>query len=99
VLPSTFCCWSLPSTKNTNICWAIEIVVCKALKLLDLENVHLLFDELIQRASNCVSNPSGGSTGSNSRKIGYSNGSSSTVSTNFSKNLASGSGSKSGFDK
>jgi hypothetical protein len=54
---------------------------------------------LIQRASNCVSNPSGGSNGSNSRKIGYSNGSSSTVSTNFSKNLASGFGSKSGFDK
>ncbi|KAK7386566.1 hypothetical protein VNO78_26899 [Psophocarpus tetragonolobus] len=27
----------------------------EALKLLDLENVHLLFDDLIQRASNCVS--------------------------------------------
>ncbi|KAG4939027.1 hypothetical protein JHK82_044772 [Glycine max] len=31
----------------------------EALKLLDLENVHVLFDELIQRASNCVSSRSG----------------------------------------
>jgi hypothetical protein len=33
----------------------------EAFKLLDLENVHSLFDELIQRASDCVSN--GGSSG------------------------------------
>jgi hypothetical protein len=72
----------------------------EAFKLLDLENVHSLFDELIQRASDCVSNGgSSGSTGSDFRKISYSNGSASTVSTNFSKNSASGSGSRGGFDK
>lgn len=32
----------------------------EALKLLDLENIHFLFDELIQRASKCV--PSGSNT-------------------------------------
>ncbi|WJX38791.1 hypothetical protein P8452_26414 [Trifolium repens] len=75
----------------------------EAFKLLDLENVHSLFDELIQRPSDCVSNGGssggGGSTGSDFRKISYSNGSASTVSTNFSKNSASGSGSRGGFDK
>ncbi|CAK8540141.1 unnamed protein product [Lathyrus sativus] len=68
----------------------------EALKLLDLENVHSLFDELIQRASDCVSSPSGssGSTAAlNSRRIAYPNGSASAVSTSLSKNLTSGSGS------
>ena len=71
----------------------------EALKLLDLENVHSLFDELIQRASKCVSsNPSG--SNSDSRKHGYSNGSASTtVSTSFSKSSGSALGSSSGFDK
>ncbi|KAI4314671.1 hypothetical protein L6164_027559 [Bauhinia variegata] len=54
----------------------------EALKLLDLENVHCLFDELVQRASNCVSS----SSNSNSRKPSYSNGSTTAVSTSFSKN-------------
>lgn len=94
----------LQEMQKNYVCFQSNEQKREALKLLDLENVHSLFDELIQRASDCVSNPSGGSTGSNSRKIGYSNGSNgsaSTVSTNFSKNLASssGSGSRSGFDK
>ncbi|KAK7406953.1 hypothetical protein VNO78_08589 [Psophocarpus tetragonolobus] len=38
----------------------------EAVKLLDLENLHTLFDEFIQRASNCVSSPA-------SRKTTYSN--------------------------
>ncbi|XP_027360205.1 plant intracellular Ras-group-related LRR protein 4-like [Abrus precatorius] len=67
----------------------------EAVKLLDLENVHSLFDELIQRASKCVSSPSS----STSRKTSYSNGSASTVSTSLSKSSVSGSGSKGGFDK
>ncbi|CAI8588444.1 unnamed protein product [Vicia faba] len=72
----------------------------EALKLLDLENVHFLFDELIQRASDCVSSPSGTSTtASNSRKVAYSNGSASAVSTNLSKISASGYGSRGGFEK
>lgn len=94
----------LQEMQKNYVCFQSNEQKREALKLLDLENVHSLFDELIQRASDCVSNPSGGSTGSNSRKIGYSNGSNgsaSTVSTNFSKNSASasGSGSRSGFDK
>ncbi|KAG4992124.1 hypothetical protein AAZX31_09G179000 [Glycine max] len=40
----------------------------EALKLLDLENVHVLFDELIQRASNCVSARSSGSKNSVSKR-------------------------------
>ncbi|KAI4327869.1 hypothetical protein L6164_020281 [Bauhinia variegata] len=66
----------------------------EALKLLDLENVHSLFDELIQRASNCVSS----SSNKNSRKASYSNGSTSTVSTSFSKNSESDAVSR-GFNK
>ncbi|XP_061346055.1 plant intracellular Ras-group-related LRR protein 4-like isoform X3 [Gastrolobium bilobum] len=34
----------------------------EAMKLLDLENVHSLFDDLIQRASQCVSSPPSNST-------------------------------------
>ncbi|KAG6486223.1 hypothetical protein ZIOFF_054793 [Zingiber officinale] len=34
----------------------------EALKLLDLENIHVLFDELIQRASSCVPSSSSSST-------------------------------------
>ncbi|XP_074308707.1 plant intracellular Ras-group-related LRR protein 4-like [Silene latifolia] len=41
----------------------------EAVRLLDLENAHLLFDELIQRASQCVSPGSGG--GSGFGKSGY----------------------------
>lgn len=59
----------------------------EALKLLDLENVHSLFDDLIQRASKCVSSPSN----SNSRKTSYSNGSTSMTSVSISKNSASAS--------
>lgn len=47
----------------------------EALRLLDLENVHALFDEYIQRASECLSPP-----GSHSYKRSYSNGSASKVS-------------------
>lgn len=57
----------------------------EAVKLLDLENVHSLFDEFIQRASKCVSSPSG----SVSRKTSYSNGSASSVSPSLSKNSVS----------
>ncbi|XP_042509459.1 plant intracellular Ras-group-related LRR protein 4-like [Macadamia integrifolia] len=57
----------------------------EAMKLLDLENVHALFDELIQRASKCI--PSA----SNSIQVDYSNGSISTISSSFSKSSASGS--------
>ncbi|OIV93675.1 hypothetical protein TanjilG_16526 [Lupinus angustifolius] len=45
----------------------------EAVEILDLENVHCLFDELIQRASNCVS----------------SNSMANSTSTSFSKNLGS----------
>lgn len=44
----------------------------EALKLLDLENIHSLFDELIQRASKCVpssSNVSAPSTSASSAKV------------------------------
>ncbi|MED6143491.1 hypothetical protein PIB30_006751 [Stylosanthes scabra] len=72
----------------------------EALKLLDLENVHSLFDELIQRASRCVSSNPSASTSSDSRKHAYPNGSASTapVSTSFALSSASASGSKVGFD-
>lgn len=59
----------------------------EALKLLDLENFHSLFDDLIQRASKCVASPSN----SNSRKSSYSNGSAPTTSVSISKNSASAS--------
>lgn len=65
----------------------------EAMKLLDLENVHSLFDELIQRASMCVANPST----STSSKKSYYNGSASTVSPSLSKNSASAS--RGGFDR
>ncbi|KAG5060880.1 hypothetical protein AAZX31_01G144000 [Glycine max] len=63
----------------------------EAVKLLDLDNVHSLFDELIQRASKCVASPSA--------KTSYSNGSASSVSTSLSKNSVSNSVSVGGFDK
>lgn len=47
----------------------------EAVKLLDLEHVHTLFDELIQRASECLS------SGASSHKTSYSNGSAAKVST------------------
>lgn len=61
----------------------------EAVKLLDLDNVHSLFDELIQRASKCVASPSSKTSYSNA------NGSSSSVSTSLSKNSVS----VGGFDK
>lgn len=67
----------------------------EAVKLLDLENIHSLFDELIQRASKCVSSPS--TTSTYQKTSTYSNGS--AFSTSFSKNLASASTSLGGFDK
>jgi len=67
----------------------------EALKLLDLDNVHSLFDELIQRASKCVASPSAPA----SRKTTYSNGPASSVSTNLSMNSVSASVSVGGFDK
>lgn len=70
----------------------------EAVKLLDLENIHSLFDELIQRASNCVSS-SPSNSNLNSRKTSYSNGSAPTVSTSISKNSASASASRGGFGK
>lgn len=63
----------------------------EALKLLDLDNVHSLFDELIQRASKCVASPSAPA----SRKTTYSNGPASSVS----MNSVSASVSVGGFDK
>lgn len=64
----------------------------EAVKLLDLENVHSLFDEFIQRASKCVSSPSG-------HKTSYSNGSASSASMSFAKNSVSASVSTGGFQK
>ncbi|GKV21867.1 hypothetical protein SLEP1_g31804 [Rubroshorea leprosula] len=52
----------------------------EALKLLDLENVHALFDEFIKKANNCLNSPSSTSSSSWSFKSHNSNGSSSTVS-------------------
>lgn len=51
----------------------------EALKLLDLENVHALFDDFIQRASKCI--PSSTSSASSTPKpVAYSNGSAPTFS-------------------
>lgn len=48
-----------------------------ALKLLDLENVHYLFDELIQRASKCLSsNPQSSASSRNSSTLSLANSSS-----------------------
>ncbi|GKV30230.1 hypothetical protein SLEP1_g39068 [Rubroshorea leprosula] len=53
----------------------------EALKLLDLENLHALFDEFIQRANNCLNSPSSTSPPSwSSSSHNYSSGSVSTVS-------------------
>ncbi|KAL2333986.1 hypothetical protein Fmac_015199 [Flemingia macrophylla] len=53
----------------------------EALKLLDLENVHALFDDLIQRASNCVAAPSSSSSKSSlSERETFSSTSSASVS-------------------
>ncbi|OIW10769.1 hypothetical protein TanjilG_27715 [Lupinus angustifolius] len=70
----------------------------EAVKLLDLENIHSLFDELIQRASNCVSSTPSNSN-LNSRKASYSNGSPSTVSTSLANNSISASSSRGDFYK
>lgn len=56
----------------------------EALKLLDLENVHALFDEFIQRASKCL--PSSSSSSSSSST--YANGSASTVSSSSFSNAS-----------
>ncbi|XP_045813672.1 plant intracellular Ras-group-related LRR protein 4-like [Trifolium pratense] len=88
----------LQEMQKNFVCFQSNEQKREALKLLDLENVHSLFDELIQRASDCVSSGGGGSsTGSDFRKITYSNGSASTVSKNSAS--GSGSGSRGGFDK
>ncbi|KAJ8550165.1 hypothetical protein K7X08_033872 [Anisodus acutangulus] len=60
----------------------------EALKLLDLENVHYLFDELIQRASKCLSNPQANNNTSsassrNSSSLSLPNSSSSFSSSSF----------------
>lgn len=55
----------------------------EAVKLLDLENLHVLCDDYIQRASNCLNSPSSRSSSSRSsmsHKPSYSNGSVSTFS-------------------
>ncbi|KAJ9146836.1 hypothetical protein P3X46_029058 [Hevea brasiliensis] len=52
----------------------------EALKLLDLESVHALFDEFIQRASKCLPSSSSSSTVSPSSYSNYADGSASTVS-------------------
>ena len=54
----------------------------EALKLLDLENVHTLFDDLIQRASKCLSSSSStaSTTSKSSSSSVYVNGSASVVS-------------------
>ncbi|CAL0311706.1 unnamed protein product [Lupinus luteus] len=70
----------------------------EAVKLLELENIHSLFDELIQRASNCVSSTPSNSN-LNSRNTSYSNGSPSTVSTSLANNSISDSSSRGGFYK
>nr|DAD41877.1 TPA_asm: hypothetical protein HUJ06_016200 [Nelumbo nucifera] len=57
----------------------------EAMKLLHLENVHVLFDELVQRASKCLPSTT------NSNQADYSNGSISTVSSIFSTTTASAS--------
>jgi hypothetical protein len=64
----------LQEMQKNFVCFQSNEQKREAFKLLDLENVHSLFDELIQRPSDCVSNG-----GSDFRKISYSNGSASTV--------------------
>ncbi|KAE9596828.1 hypothetical protein Lal_00007457 [Lupinus albus] len=66
----------------------------EAEKLLDLENIHSLFDELIQRASKCISSPPSNSN-LNSPKTSYSSGSPTTVS----KNSVSAPASRGSFGK
>jgi hypothetical protein len=51
----------LQEMQKNFVCFQSNEQKREAFKLLDLENVHSLFDELIQRASDCVSN--GGSSG------------------------------------
>ncbi|XP_077215594.1 plant intracellular Ras-group-related LRR protein 4-like isoform X2 [Tasmannia lanceolata] len=63
----------------------------EALKLLDLERIHSLFDELVQRASKCIPSDN------NSNQIEYSNGSVSAVSGVYS-NISAGTSSTTGFD-
>ncbi|KAJ8544744.1 hypothetical protein K7X08_017327 [Anisodus acutangulus] len=59
----------------------------EALKLLDLENVHYMFDEFIQRASKCLSNPQANNTSSassrNSSSLSLANSSSSFSGSSF----------------
>lgn len=64
-----------------------------AVRLLDLENVHALFDEYIQRASECLS------SGSDSYKRSYSNGSASKVSSGGAGVAAAGAASVSAVPK
>ncbi|XP_030466654.2 plant intracellular Ras-group-related LRR protein 4 [Syzygium oleosum] len=64
-----------------------------AVRLLDLENVHALFDEYIQRASECLS------SGSDSYKRSYSNGSASKVSSGGASVAAAGPASVSAVPK
>lgn len=47
----------LQEMKKSIICFQCKEKKREAIKLLELENVHVLFDELILRASNCVSGP------------------------------------------
>lgn len=58
----------------------------EALKLLDLEKIHDLFDEFVQRASKCL--PSSENYNPAAATADYSNGSMSTVSGSFSSNAA-----------
>ena len=71
----------------------------EALKLLDIENVHQLFDELIQRASKCIPMPAAvvASAASTAASTG-SNGSSTTSLSTASSSPATASSSKTGCD-
>lgn len=60
-----------------------------ALKLLDLENVHFLFDDLIQRASNCLPSSSNSNSNSSTFNSHCSNGSTSTISSSTTTGPAS----------
>ncbi|KAH7684360.1 Ras suppressor protein (contains leucine-rich repeats) protein [Dioscorea alata] len=72
----------------------------EALKLLDLENVHQLFDELIQRASKCIPIPTAvvASAASTAPASTGSNGSSTTSLSTASSSPATASSSKTGCD-
>ncbi|XP_039125165.1 plant intracellular Ras-group-related LRR protein 4-like isoform X2 [Dioscorea cayenensis subsp. rotundata] len=72
----------------------------EALKLLDLENVHQLFDELIQRASKCIPIPTAvvASAASTAPPSTGSNGSSTTSLSTASSSPATASSSKTGCD-